>query len=215
MSDVAYGSREYSFNTEEGWRLKTDVQWSGDSTARRPLVIVLRNYDEERWAGEAFASQLDSGRNVAYLSLRGVGETGWEPAFNWHLRRAAVWTGRTIPSMQVYDLLRALAFYRTLPTVDVNNISIAAEREMSVIALYAALLDGRCAEVIVRNPVATQDRTGPVDGKDVAIEMLNCLQITDVNQLPALILPTSTTFMGEVPSTYNWANGIIAKFRNQ
>lgn len=215
MSNSESGSKEFSFNTEEGWRLKTSVHWSGDSITKKPLVVVLRNYDEEKWGGEAFASQVDSGRNIAYLEVRGVGETGWEPTFNWHLRRAAAWTGRTIPSMQVYDLLRALSFYRTLPNVDADNISIAAQREMSVIALYAALLDGKCAEVILQNPIATQDRPGPQDGKDVPIEILNCLQVTDVNQLPALILPTRTRFMGDVPDTYNWAKDVIKKFGNR
>ncbi|MBL7697863.1 MAG: acetylxylan esterase, partial [Chitinophagaceae bacterium] len=215
MNDPHSGNRIFSFNTEKGWRLKTDVNWFKDSVAKKPLVIVLRNYDEERWGGEAFASQIDSGRNVAYIELRGVGETGWEPSFNWHLRRAAAWTGRTIPSMQVYDLLRAINFYRTLPNVDANNISIAAQREMSVIALYAAFLDGKCAGVIIKDPIATQDRTSPVDGKDVPVEMLNCLQVTDVNQLPALILPARTRFMGNVPVTYNWSKEVIKKFGNQ
>lgn len=215
MNSKTSGDKMISFNTEKGWRLKTAVHWSNDSNAKKPLVIVLRNYDEELWGGEAFASQVDSGRNVAYLQLRGVGETGWEPQLNWHVRRAAVWTGTTIPSMQVYDLLRALAFYRTLPTVDADNISIAGQREMSVIAFYAALLDGNVAEVIAKDVIATQDRTGPLDGKDVAVEMLNCLQITDVNQLPALILPTRTLFVGTVPESYNWARDVIKKTGNK
>jgi hypothetical protein len=35
--------------------------------------------------------------------------------------------------------------------------------------------------------------------------MLNCLQITDINQLPVLIHPTKTIFVGEIPETYEWA----------
>ena len=38
-----------------------------------------------------------------------------------------------------------------------------------------------------------------------SIEMLNCLQITDVSQLPALIHPTQTVFVGPVPESYQWS----------
>ena len=34
--------------------------------------------------------------NVAYFDARGVGETRWDPALQWHIRIAAAWTGQTI-----------------------------------------------------------------------------------------------------------------------
>jgi cephalosporin-C deacetylase-like acetyl esterase len=209
MDSKNSGNAIYSINTEEGWRLKVDVHWNHDPKLKRPLTIVLRNYDEERWGGESFASQMDTSSNVAFFEVRGVGETGWDPSLQWHLRRAAAWTGRTIASMQVYDLMRCLEFCRTLENVNANDIRIAAQRELGAVALYAALMDGRCSQVILKDPPATQDAGGPVEGKDAPMEMLNCLRVTDVNQLPALIVPTKTTFMGNVPSSYAWARSII------
>ncbi|MEQ8813020.1 MAG: acetylxylan esterase [Imperialibacter sp.] len=205
------GNRIFSFVSEEGWRLKIDVRWRGDSNTVKPLMIVLRNNDEDRWDSESFASKLSKDWNIAYFEPRGVGETGWDPGLQWHIRRASAWTGRTIASMQVYDVLRSLQFCRTLPGIDPTKIGIAARDEMAVVALYAALLDGKCEAVILNNPPATQDVTSDPEGKGPAIEMLNCLQATDVNQIPALIWPAKTTFVGDVPEAYQWSENILKR----
>lgn len=204
-----FGWNIYSFVPEEGWRLKVDFHWRTDTTEQKPLMIVLKNYDEDRWGAESFISGLDNGWNIAYFEARGIGETGWDPALQWHLRRASAWTGRTIASMQVYDVLRCIEYCRTLPQVDPQKISIAAKDEMTVVALYAALLDGNCEQLILKNPTATQDVASQRNGKGQAVEMLNVLRITDVNQLPALIAPTQTAFIGEVPNTYNWSENLL------
>jgi hypothetical protein len=42
---------------------------------KKPLIIVLRNYDEKRWSSESFLSDLGENWNIAYFEPRGVGET--------------------------------------------------------------------------------------------------------------------------------------------
>jgi len=204
-----YGEEIYSFVPEEGWRLKVDIHWAHKPDSVNPLLIVLRNRDEPRWESEGFANEILNNQNIAFLEVRGVGESGWAPGFQWHVRRAAAWTGRTIASMQVYDLMRCLDFCRTLPGVDPGKISIAARDDMSVVALYAAFMDGNCASIILKNPPETQDQASSPDGKGPSIEMLNCLRITDVYQLPALIFPTRVTFIGAVPTSYQWSQKIL------
>ena len=172
-------------------------------------MIVLRNYDENRWESESFASGLHEKWNIAYFEVRGVGETGWEPGLQWHVRRASAWTGRTIASMQVYDLLRCMEFCRTLDSVDPEKIGIAAREDMTVVAMYAALLDGHCHSLILKNPPESQDRPSRPDGRGPAIEMLNCLRITDLYQLPSLLMPAEIRFQGMVPQTYQWSGNVI------
>jgi hypothetical protein len=172
-------------------------------------MIVLRNYNENQWDSESFISGLDNEWNIAFLEVRGIGENGWEPGLQWHVRRAAAWTGRTIASMQVYDLLRAMEFCRTLDGVDPGMIGIAARNEMTVVAMYAALMDGNCNCLILKDPPASQDRTSQPDGRGAAIEMLNCLRITDLYQIPALLMPAKITFQGEVPETYRWSEKVL------
>jgi dienelactone hydrolase len=205
------GGEVYSFNTEEGWRLKIDIRYHAPRESKRPLMIVLRNPGEERWDSRAFIRGLPDSWNIAYLEVRGVDEAGWAPELQWHVRRASAWAGRTIASMQVYDLMRAIAFTRTLPDVDPEQIGIAAREQMTSIALFGALLDGNCKTLILENPPPTLDSPGNPNGRDAALELLNVLQITDVYQVPALVYPARSYLLGDVPDTYQWSMEICEK----
>jgi hypothetical protein len=76
---------------------------------------------------------------------------------------------------------------------------------MAAVALYAALLDGNVRTLFLDSPPATQNAPSRPDGKGAAIEMLNCLRITDLPQIAGLLYPTEIVFIGERPSTYAWA----------
>ncbi len=211
LDEAAFGRDVYSFVSEQGWRLKVDIRWRNDPSKKNPLMIVLRNQNENRWESEEFAGNLKNDWNLAFIEVRGVGEFGWDPDLQWHVRRASAWTGRTIASMQVWDVLRCIKFCRTLNGIESGKIGIAARDEMSVVALYSALLDGKCSTLILKNPPASQDFPGSPDGRGPAIEMLNCLRFTDVYQLPALLTPAEIIFAGKVPDTYKWADTLLAR----
>ena len=203
-----YGNHVYSFIPEKGWRLKVDIRWRNDPQIDNPLMIVLRNQNENRNDSENFIEGLEQEWNIAYLEVRGVGEAGWSPELQWHIRRASAWTGRTIASMQVWDVLRCLELCRALNGINPEKIGIAARDDMGVIALYAALLDGHCHTVILKDPPESQDVTSQPDGEGAAIEMLNCLKITDIYQIPALIPNTNIIFKGTVPNSFLWSENI-------
>jgi cephalosporin-C deacetylase-like acetyl esterase len=211
LDRAAYGSEIFSFNSEEGWRLKIDLRYRKPRDSKRPLMIVLRNPEEQRWDSELFISGLNENWNIAYLEVRGVGEVGWAPELQWHVRRASAWTGRTLASMRIYDLLRTIEFARSLPDVDPGQIGIAARGEMASVALFSALLDGKCKSLLLQNPPATLDAPSNPNGRGEALELLNVLQITDVNQLPALIYPAKSFLLGDVPDTYKWPMDILEK----
>jgi len=206
-----FGEEIFSFVSEEGWRLKVDIHYAHKTDSMNPLLIVLRNYDEQRWESESYAGDISKGSNIAFLEVRGTGEFGWAPELQWHVRRASAWTGRTVASMQVYDLLRCIEFCRTLPGVDPGKISVAARNDMTVVALYSALMDGKCESLILKNPPETQDQASDPSGKGAALEMLNCLRITDVYQLPALLSPAKISFVGKIPPSYQWSEKILEK----
>jgi len=205
LDNDKFGNETYSFIPEEGWRLKVDIHWRNNPDSPQPLMIVLRNPEEDRNESERFIEGVGNEWNIAFLEVRGVGETGWPSNLQWHIRRASAWTGRTIASMQVYDALRCIEFCRTLKGVDPEKIGIAARNGMGVVALYTALVDGKCRAVILQNPPESQDLPSSPDGKGNATEMLNCLRITDVCLLPALIPNTNITFRGIVPFSYQWS----------
>ncbi len=204
-----YGSDIYSFISEEGWRLKVDFRWRNPKNEKRPLMIVLKSPGESRWASAEFISGLDEKWNVAYIETRGVGENGWAPELQWHVRRASAWTGRTIASMRVYDALRCLEFCRTLENVDASAVGFAGRNEMGIIAMYAALLDGKCHTLMLKDVPPTLDLPGAKDGRDASFEMLNALQVTDNYQVPALLSPTKIVFMEEMEDRYNWSVNVL------
>jgi cephalosporin-C deacetylase-like acetyl esterase len=203
-----FGNEIYSFVPEKGWRLKVDIHWRNSPDNPQPLMIVLRNPEENRNESERFIEDISGEWNIAFLEVRGVGEAGWPSDLQWHIRRASAWTGRTIASMQVYDVLRCIEFCRSLKGVDQGKVGIAARDGMSVVALYSALLDGKCNTLFLQNPPESQDLPSSPDGKGNATEMLNCLRITDVCYLPALIPETEITFRGTVPFAYQWSERI-------
>jgi cephalosporin-C deacetylase-like acetyl esterase len=209
LDHAQFGSDVYSFISEEGWRLKVDFRWRNPKDEKSPLMIVLKSPGESRWASAEFISGLDEKWNIAYIETRGVGENGWAPELQWHVRRASAWTGRTIASMRVYDVLRCLEFCRTLENVDASAVGIAGRNEMGVIAMYAALLDSNCHTLILKDVPSTLNIPGAKDGRDASFEMLNALQITDNYQVPALLNPTRIVFLGAIEDNFNWPVDVL------
>ncbi|NND05387.1 MAG: hypothetical protein HKN87_03315 [Saprospiraceae bacterium] len=203
--DGPFGRHVYSFMSEEGWRLKVDIQWRRPPHEVQPLLLVLRSPDEDRYESESFVSKSDTEISHAYLEVRGVGELGWAANQQWHIRRASAWIGRTIASMQVYDVIRSLAFLRSLPVIQKENISLAARDGMAAVAMYAALLDGQLASLIVQDPPPTQDQPSRRDGRGEAIEMMHCLQVTDLPQVAGILGDTKLFSIGRLPLSYDWA----------
>ena len=202
---AAHDRDTFSFVSERDYRLKVAVRWRESRGTPTAMVVVLRSPNEERWASEGFISGLDKSWSIAYLETRGVGETGWPESLQWHVRRAAAWTGRTIASMRVYDVLRCLQALRSLKSVRQDRIAIAARGEMCAVALYAALLDGKTAAVLLKEPPATQNAPSSPDGRGEAIEMLNCLRTTDLAQVAGLFFPRDIVIAGSMPDSYEWA----------
>jgi hypothetical protein len=206
LDGAPFGTDTFSFVSELGFRLKMEVHWCHDPQASRsPMLLVLRSPDENRWASEGFVSGLRNQWNVAYLECRGIGETGWSPELQWHVRRAAAWTGRTVASMRVYDVLRCVEVLRSLAPVDQDKIGIAAQDDMCAVAAYAAFLDESIQGIVLKNLPATQNAASRPDGRGPALEMLNCLRITDLPQVTGLMYPRSVAVLGQVPETYAWA----------
>ncbi len=208
--DGGSGTR-FAFTSEVGWRLHGIRRNPRDAKGPLPAVVVLKSPGEARNASDDFATQIRQPWISVIVETRGTGDTSWGEDLNWHVRRASAWTGRSIASMRVWDAMRGLEAARALPGVDAAQISIAARGEMAAVALYAALLDGRVASVIVQSPPATQDAASQKDGRGEAIEMLNCLRHTDVPYVAGLLHPTPVTVAGEFPRTYEWAEGLYRR----
>lgn len=198
-----------SFAAEEDFRLWLNLSLPNESGRRYPVVVGLQNAGDKTFGTTLFN---EPSWNCAHASLeiRGTGRTAWAPEMQWHLRRAAMLTGRTIASMRVWDTLRALQAVRSLPEVDPSWVALGGSGEMAAVVLYAALLDGQIRAVLLHKPPATQDAPGHKQGLGDAIEMLNCLRVTDLPQVAGLLFPAELVFVGPRPGTYVWTEQVYA-----
>ncbi|MBR9775184.1 MAG: hypothetical protein GYB55_09275 [Cytophagales bacterium] len=76
-------------------------------------------------------------------------------------------------------------------------------------------MDEKCENIYLANPPETHDQPSPKNGRDFALELLNVLRITDMYQIPALIHPTKTYFIGEIPPAYTWSDTVLNKAVNE
>ena len=85
---------------------------------------------------------------------------------------------------------------------------------MAAVAAYAGMLDEKVKALLLKNPPATQNVTGDPDGTGMAIEMLNCLQVTDLPQVTGLMFPREVISIGEWPDTYTWVEKLYETLGN-
>lgn len=207
---TATGHR-FAFTSEDGWRLHGGLTLGHGLQAPAPAVVALRSPGDAWNTAEGFVGGVQAPWAKVVVEPRGTGDTAWGEELNWHLRRAAAWTGRTLASMRVWDTLRALKAVRELPQVDAARVSLAARGEMCVVALYAALLDGNVRTLFLESPPATQNAPGEKDGRGPAIEMLGCLRIVDLPHVAGLLFPTTVVVAGAPPASYDWARDLYAR----
>ncbi|MBN1672264.1 MAG: acetylxylan esterase [Kiritimatiellae bacterium] len=204
------------FTSEPDWRLhgvlrRPDVTLDKPSPALLFLWSFLLRPREDRTEFGYFTDGFDNSRVCLGVQCRGIADTSWHPSLQWHIRRSAAITGRTIASMQVYDALRALELVRSLPNVDGKRVALAAKGQMAAVAIYAALLDGNVATIILETPPATQNAASSPDGTGEAIEMLNCLRFTDLPFAAGLLFPADLVFIGPRPETYRWTEDLYRR----
>lgn len=207
FEEDAAGCR-FSFQSDADWRLHGELLVRKGTPVGAPGVLALKSPGEGRWETRSRVFRLPARWAGVMFEARGIGDTAWSEDLSWHVRRAAAWTGRTVASMRVWDVLRALAVVRSLGEVDPGQVSLMARGEMAAVALYAALLDGRVRSLVLEDLPASQDLPGQKDGRGPALEMLGCLRITDLPQVAGLLWPARLVLVGTVPSTYDWAEDL-------
>jgi cephalosporin-C deacetylase-like acetyl esterase len=200
----------FSFEVEDDYRLRGNLIMPKAAEESSPPVVFLRS-NEARYSKTSPLRRLLRDCVHADIEVRGIGRNSWAQELQWHLRRAAMLTGRTIASMRVWDTLCALAAVRELFGSVFARVALAGSGEMAAVALYAALLDGNVSAIILHDPPATQDAPGDRQGKGDAIEMLNCLRITDLPQVAGLLFPAELVFLGPRPNSYRWAEELYSR----
>jgi cephalosporin-C deacetylase-like acetyl esterase len=188
-----------SFTSLEGLRVKATYSLPEPGKGRLPALLIADHrrgipvwgneqpLERNQWGGRAvlIVETVDSGSRALERNLRSFSDN--DPVH--HMKRQAMVAGTTIESIQVYEILRAIEFLRSLPEVDGGSIAVMGKGEMGVNAMYAALIDGRTQRVVLQSPTASH-RQGP--------HYLGVLRYTDIPEVAAVLGPLLRV-SGEIP----------------
>ena len=193
--------RKVSFNAYDDLRVRGIYSLPANAPpgARLPGLLVVDHrrgipvwgneqpLERNQWGERAvlIVETLDRGSRALEQNLRSFSDD--DPLH--HMKRQAMVAGTTLESMQVYEVLRSLAFLRSLPEVDHSRITIAGKGETGMNGLYAALLDGQVARIVLGTPPSSH-RQGPT--------YLNVLRYTDIPEVIAL-MSGKVRLYGEIP----------------
>lgn len=191
-----------TFGSFEGLRVKAKLSLPVEGAGGKLPALLIADHrrgipvwgneqplERNHWGRRAvlIVETVDRGSRALERNLRSFSDD--DPAH--HLRREAMVAGTTIESMQVYELMRSLDLLRAIPEIDAGRITVTGKGDMGINAMYAALLDGRVASVLLHSPPASH-RQGP--------HYLGVLRHTDIAGTAAA-LRGKVRVMGEVPAT--------------
>ena len=115
------------------------------------------------------------------------------------VERTAVWVGRTIAAMQVWDILRAVSWAADEEKIGASSISLYGKGEMGILGLYAALFENRIKRIILNDPPASHWQKPA---------LLNVLRVTDIPEVAGAFAPRQLVSLTRLPVTFEFTQRI-------
>lgn len=190
------------FDTSDGLTLAVKTQQAAQNTGPVVMFAVQPDARSTFTGGGASRPGLAPEFASAAVEVRNTGATSVGPGYLWTLRRMYPLLGHTLPERQVHDLLAGTALIRQEPAT--NSTVLFGQGETASLAIYAAILDPKISELILDSPPETH--TQPETA-----EFLGILRIGDLPQNLALLHPRPITFIGKIPSAYEWTKQVYEK----
>ncbi len=186
--------KDVVFQSEAGMPIRAQLLSPGNASAETPWLIYVKR------AGDSiYPLDLDEllpvlGRYTVLILNPRLTEDPVSASEYAELERTASWIGRTVAGMQIWDILRALAWIREEATAAPLSLALYGKGEMGILTLYAGIWDPMVQQVILESP--------PVSHRQ-APALLNILRITDIPEAAGLYAPRRLTFLREVPSAFD------------
>jgi dienelactone hydrolase len=200
--------REVFIDTEGGVPVRLQVLRPKEAGRRRAAPVVIY---AKRAGDSIYAMDFDEllpllGRCTVIVLNPRLTEHPVSAFERAELERSASWVGRTVASMQVWDILRAVDWVARQPEVaradrQQQTIVLYGRGDMAALALYAGLLDDRVGRVVLNDPPATH-RWRSWGSR------LNVLRVTAVAVGAAEFARGRLVFVPEVPPAYEPARKV-------
>lgn len=183
-----------TIQSEVGVRIQGDLyspRTSGD--AKRPLLVTLRSPGERFYPMDVDALLPLLGRCHIFVLSPRFTETTLSFGDYTDIERTAAWTGRSIATMQVWDVLRAIDYLLVERDLSPSRVTLHGRGDQASVALYAALLNEQVNQVILESPPPSH-RQGAA--------FPNILRITDLPEAAAVLAPRRLAFIETVPPEF-------------
>ena len=197
---VSYGYanfKESSFQSEPDVRINARV-FSPKNRSDAPLLIYVK-----RGPLSGNSSEVDEllplmGRyRILVLNPRFTEQSMTPREYTDH-QRNSVLVGRTIASMQVWDILRALDWANE-EKIARSSILLYGRGDMGIVCLYAALFDERIKQVTL-NEAPESHWESPA--------LLNVLRVTDIAEVAGALAPRRLVSLTRLPGSFDYAKNI-------
>jgi len=196
---IRYGYADYkecSFQSEAGVRIRAQLLTPKTNGAGAPLLIYLKRPIDSIHSSDVDELLPVMGRYTVLMLNPRLTEVPMTPLDYTDVERTAVWVGRTIAAMQVWDTLRAIEWAVNEEGISAPSISIYGKDEMGIVALYAGLFDGRIDQVILNGAPGSHWR-GPA--------LLNVLRVTDIPEVAGALAPRRLVSLTKFPESFEHA----------
>ncbi|MCI0534999.1 MAG: alpha/beta hydrolase family protein [Verrucomicrobiales bacterium] len=191
--------KDTSFQTEDGVRIRAQLLMPKERPTAASLLIYVKRPGDSIYFMDYDELLPLLGRCAVLILNPRFSELPVGAAEYASIEMTAVWSGRTIAAMQVWDILRAVEWAVTEERLAPSSISLYGKGPMGILALYAALRDPRIGQVILNDPPASHWQ-GPA--------LLNVLRVTDIPEVAAAFAPRRLVSLTKLPETFEFTRAI-------
>jgi len=191
--------KEVVFDAEPGVPIRAKLFKPRSISSETPLVVYVKR------AGDSiYFLDLDEllpvlGRYTVLVVNPRLTEHAVTPREYADIERSASWAGRTVASMQVWDILRAVEWALKEEQIPCSTVTVTGKGDTGILGLYAGLFDDRIQQVVLQNPPGSH-RQGPA--------LLNVLRVTDIAEAAAAFAPRRLVLLGEIPPAFAFTRTI-------
>src|SRR5437867_2983362 len=195
--------KEVEFSSEPGVKVSARLLVPKDRSKKFPVLIYVK-----RPGDSIYPLDLDEllpllGRYTILIFNPRLTEHPVSAFEYAEIQRTASWIGRTVASMQVWDIMRAIEWMTEEEKISSPSISLYGKGDMGILTLYAGLFDERVQQVILNDPPGSHWR---------GAALLNVLRVSDIPEVAGAFAPRRIVCLTGFPEAFNYTRRIYKLF---
>jgi len=193
--------KEVVFWSEPGVRIRGQLFTPKDNPSKAPVLLYVKRPGDSLFPYPIDFDELLPlfGRYTVLILNPRMTELSISAFQYAEIQRTASWIGRTVASMQVWDILRAVDWLERDSGVKATSVSVYGKGDMGVLTLYAGLFDERIQQVVLSDSPESH-WNGPA--------LLNVLRVTDISEVAGAFAPRRLVSLTDFPHSFEYARRI-------